>query len=69
MVDSYANRFLELRSKIDPNNNTSVAHIVLKFVQGLLLQLMIITYVLNLGDIQTAINTTKRLEGGLSLVT
>ncbi len=32
MVDSYANRFLELRSKIDPNNNTPVAHVVLKFV-------------------------------------
>ena len=37
MVDSYANRFLELRSKIDSNNNTPVAHIVLKFVQELLL--------------------------------
>ncbi len=36
IVDSYANRFLELRSKIDPNNNTPVAHVVLKFVQGLL---------------------------------
>ncbi len=32
IVDSYANRFLELRSKIDPNNNIPVAHIVLKFV-------------------------------------
>ena len=67
MVDSYTNRFLELRSKIDPNNNTSVAHVVLKFVQGLLSQLMIITYVSNPGDVQTAIDTVKRLEGGLSL--
>ncbi len=31
-VDSYANKFLELRSKIDPNNNTPAAHVVLKFV-------------------------------------
>jgi len=68
-VDSYANRFLELRSKIDPNNNTPVAHVMLKFVQGLLSQLMIITYVSNLEDIQTAIDIAKRLEGGLSLVT
>ena len=52
MVDSYANRFFELRSKIDPNNNTSVAHVVLKFVQGLLPQLMTITYVSNPGDVQ-----------------
>ncbi len=51
-VDSYANRFLELRSKINPNNNTPVAHVVLKFIQGLLLQLMTITYALNLGNIQ-----------------
>ncbi len=36
-VDDYANRFLDLRKKVDLNNNTSVAHIVLKFVQGLLL--------------------------------
>ena len=69
MVDSYANRFLELRSKIDPNNNTLVAHVVLKFVQGLLPQLMTITYALNLGDIQTAIDTAKRLEEGLFLAT
>jgi len=68
-VNSYANRFLELRKKIDPNNNTPVAHVVLKFIQGLLPQLMIITYALNPGDVQTAIDTAKRLEGGLSLVT
>ncbi len=46
-----------------------MAHIMLKFVQGLLSQLMIITYTLNSGDLQTAIDTAKRLEGGLSLVT
>ena len=69
MVNSYANRFLELRSKIDPNNNTPVAHVVLKFVQGLLPQLMIITYASNPGDVQQAIDITKRLEGGLSLAT
>ncbi len=68
-VDSYANRFLELRNKIDPNNNTPVAHVVLKFVQGLLPQLMTITYVSNPGDVQQAIDTAKRLEGGLSLAT
>ncbi len=68
-VDSYANRFLELRSKIDPNNNTPVAHVVLKFVQGLLPQLMTITYASNPGDVQQAIDTAKRLEGGLSLAT
>src|SRR6266540_4176908 len=68
-VDSYANRFLELRSKIDPNNNTPVAHVVLKFVQELLPQLMTITYVSNPEDIHQAIDTAKRLEGGLSLVT
>src|SRR6266498_5607281 len=66
-VDNYANRFLELRRKIDPNNNTPVVHIVLKFVQGLLPQLMTITYASNPGDLQAAINTVKRLEGGLSL--
>ncbi len=69
MVNSYANRFLELRSKIDPNNNTPVAYVVLKFVQRLLSQLMIITYALNPGDIQTAIDIAKRLEEGLSLAT
>ncbi len=42
---------------------------MLKFIQGLLFQLITITYALNLGDIQTAIDTTKRLEGGLSLST
>jgi len=68
-VDSYANRFLELRSKIDPNNNTPAAHVVLKFVQGLLSQLMTITYASNPGDIHQAIDTAKRLEGGLSLAT
>jgi len=68
-VDSYANRFLELKSKIDPNNNISVAHIVLKFIQGLLPQLMTITYASNSRDVQTAIDTAKRLEEGLSLVT
>ncbi len=36
MVDDYANRFLELKRKVDPNNNTPVAYVVLKFVQGLL---------------------------------
>src|SRR6266540_6503798 len=66
-VDSYANRFLELRRKIDPNNNTPVAYIVLKFVQGLLSQLMTITYTLNPGDVQTVIDTAKRLERGLFL--
>ena len=69
MVNSYANRFLELRSKIDSNNNTPVAHVVLKFVQGLLPQLMTITYASNLGNIQQAIDIAKRLEGGLSLAT
>ncbi len=69
MVDSYANRFLELRSKIDPNNNTPVTHVVLKFIQGLLSQLMTITYASNPGDLQTTINIAKRLEGGLSLTT
>ncbi len=68
-VDSYANRFLELRKKIDPNNNIPVAHIVLKFIQGLLSQLMTITYASNLRDVQTAIDIAKRLEGGLSLAT
>ena len=68
-VDSYANRFLELKSKIDSNNNTSAAYVVLKFVQGLLSQLMTITYASNPGDIQVAIDTAKRLEGGLSLAT
>ncbi len=47
MVDSYANKFLELRNKINPNNNTLVAYVVLKFVQGLLPQLMTITYASN----------------------
>src|SRR6266508_483999 len=69
LVDSYTNRFLELRSKIDPNNNTPVAYVVLKFVQGLLPQLMIITYASNPGDVQVAIDTAKRLERGLSLAT
>ncbi len=68
-VDSYANRFLELRRKIDPNNNTPVAHVVLRFIQGLLPQLMTITYTSNPGDIQTVIDIAKRLEGGLSLAT
>ncbi len=67
IIDSYANKFLELRSKIDSNNNTPVAHVVLKFVQGLLPQLMTITYAMNSGDLQTVIDTAKRLEGGLSL--
>ena len=46
-----------------------MAHVVLKFVQGLLSQLMIITYASNSRDVQTAINTAKRLEGGLFLAT
>jgi len=66
-VDSYANRFLELRSKIDSNNNTPAVHVMLKFVQGLLSQLITIIYALNPGDVQTAIDIAKRLEGGLSL--
>ncbi len=44
-----------------------MVHVVLKFVQGLLPQLMTITYASNPGDLQAAINTVKRLEGGLSL--
>ena len=32
IVDDYANRFLDLRRKVDPNNNMLVAYIVLKFV-------------------------------------
>ena len=44
-------------------------HVVLKFIQGLLSQLMTMTYASSLADIQTAINTTKRLKGGLSLAT
>jgi len=31
-VDDYTNRFLDLRRKVDSNNNTSVAYVVLKFV-------------------------------------
>ncbi len=50
-VDNYANRFLKLRSKIDPNNNILVAHIILKFVQGLLSQLITITYASNPEDV------------------
>ncbi len=42
---------------------------VLKFVQGLLSQLMTITYASNLANLQDAIDIAKRLEGGLSLVT
>jgi len=42
---------------------------MLKFVQGLLLQLITITYASNLEDLQTAIDIAKRLEGGLSLIT
>src|SRR6266498_1221340 len=68
-VDSYANRFLELRSKIDSNNNTPAVHVMLKFVQGLLSQLITIIYALNPGDVQTAIDIAKRLEGGLFLAT
>ncbi len=45
-----------------------VAYVILKFVQGLLPQLMIMIYASNSADLQTAINTAKRLEGGLSLV-
>jgi len=69
IVNSYANRFLKLRSKIDPNNNIPVAHVVLKFVQELLPQLMTITYISNPRDVQAAIDTAKRLEEGLSLIT
>ncbi len=68
IIDNYANKFLELRRKVDPNNNIPVIHMILKFVQRLLFQLMIITYISNLADVQTAINTAKRLEG-LSLAT
>ncbi len=68
-VDDYANRFLNLKRKVDPNNNTPVAYVILKFVQGLVSQLMTITYASNPADLQTAINTAKRLEGGLSLAT
>ncbi len=38
-------------------------------MQGLLPQLMTITYASNSANLQTAINTTKRLEGELSLAT
>jgi len=58
-----------LRRKTDPNNNTPATHVVLKFVQGLIPQLMIIIYASNLRDVQQAINTAKRLEGGLFLAT
>ena len=68
-VDNYTNRFLDLRRKVDPNNNTPIVHVMLKFVQGLLSQLMTMTYASNSADLQTAINTVKRLEGGLSLAT
>ncbi len=51
MVDSYTNKFLELRSKINLNNNTLVVHVMLKFVQGLLPQLMTITYASNPEDV------------------
>ncbi len=68
-IDNYANRFLELKWKVDPNNNMPNVHVVLKFIQGLLSQLMTMTYASSLADIQTAINTTKRLKGGLSLAT
>ena len=69
MVDDYANRFLDLRRKVDPNNNMPNAYVVLKFIQGLLSQLMTITYASNLKNIQQAIDIAKRLEGGLSLAT
>ncbi len=46
-----------------------MVHIVLKFVQGLLPQLMTITYISNPGNIQTTIDIAKRLEEGLSLAT
>ena len=68
-VDDYANRFLDLRRKVNPNNNMPNAHVVLKFVQRLLSQLMTMTYASNPADMQTAINTTKKLEEGLSFVT
>jgi len=68
-VNDYANKFLNLRRKVNPNNNILNAYVVLKFVQELLSQLMIMTYVSNPADVQTAINTAKRLEGELSLAT
>src|SRR6266542_113851 len=68
-INNYTNRFLELKKKVDSNNNMPVAHVVLKFVQELLLQLMTITYASNSVDLQTAINIAKRLEKGLSLTT
>ncbi len=68
MVDNYVNRFLKLRKKVDVNNNIPVAHIMLKFVQRLLPQLITITYISNLADLQAAINTAKKLEGELFLI-
>ncbi len=54
---------------MDPNNNISIAYVVLKFIQELIPQLMTIIYALNLQDIQIAINIAKKLEGRLSLAT
>ena len=65
-MDNYTNRFLELRRKVNPNNNILIAHVVLKFIQELISQLMTITYTSNLANLQMAIDTAKRLEGGLS---
>jgi len=51
IVNDYANRFLDLRRKVNPNNNMPVAHVVLKFIQELLPQLMTMTYASNPADL------------------
>ncbi len=50
-ANSYANRFLELRRKVNPNDNIPVVYVMLKFVQELLSQLMTKTYTSDLADL------------------
>ncbi len=44
-----------------------MTHVVLKFIQELLPQLITIIYASNSADVQTAINTAKRLKRELLL--
>ena len=64
-MDDYANRFIELKMKVNWNNIIPIEQVVLKFVQGLKPQIMSLVYVRNLQNLDAAITTVRNIKGGL----
>ena len=67
-MDDYVNKFIKLKMKVDWNNATPVEQIVLKFVQGLKLQIMSLVYARNPQTLDEIIITIRNVEGGLVMV-